>query len=460
MPQSAQKPIPNETEMTQEYVVGGRGFYASEVLSNANVDAFFPNFNGESQRRMRYDSEIESSVEFLIDSVFADGIAPVSPITDEDADDYGQAKEIADFIAEAVKNPARSCEAVMREIFRGAFYGGVKVGEIVLRITETGETHLDRINPKPNESTAFVSDRFWNVLGLVGANENGVLSTSINPDSDEIIRREKFVVLNFELENNDPRGVAKIRAAFQAWCEKQETRPQYKEWRRTSAIPKKFGTTAPNAKDVDVRDANGNKAFNSDGSPKTMSAQKVLMTALEGFANNSTVTAPNGTTVEQLEVQGTGIQFLNGFKFFNSEIRKAILGDSVTTGQDDKGVKAAKDVAMNVVELRVKSFKNAVAECVERDLYRLLTIINFGADKAHLSPLCSLGDTERRDWNETASSLKEIGYQMAPEHFREGDQMLGFKPRTVTENTEDQRNPGGLAGENNSEQDSESEENE
>jgi phage gp29-like protein len=180
-----------------------------------------------------------------------------------------------------------------------------------------------------------------------------------------------------------------------------------------------------------------------NGRPKEISPERDLMTALEGFANNSTVTAPFGTTINQLEVQGTGDQFIKSLKYNNSGIRKAILGDSVSTGEDDKGVKAAKEVSIDVVNLRVKSFKNTIADAVRRDVYRLLTIVNFGADKVHLTPLCSLGDTERRDWEATAGALQKIGYRMADEHQREGDVILGFTPRAkdAKVNDPDDTNP-------------------
>lgn len=401
--------------MTGEFVVGGRSYVSSEVLYNGGLDLLFPNFDAEARVKIRRDSEVESSVEFLIDSVFAEGVTPVSVIADEEHPEFEKAKEIAEFVVKATCNLTRSVEAVMREIFRGAFYEGVKVGEIVVKITGSGETYLDRINPKENSATGFKVDKFKNVLGLVAI-----------PDTGELIRRDKFVVLSFELIDNDPRGYAKILAAVEAWCDKQKTRPQYDEWSRTSAIPKKFGTTP--VKDVELTDDKGQKLKNSDGSPQKMNGQKALLKALEGWGNNANVTGPDGTKVQQFEVSGNGIQFINRFKFSNSEIRKAILGDSVTTGQDDKGVKAAKSVAMNVVELRVMSYKRPVADCVKRDIYRLLTVMNFGKRYAHLTPDCSLGDTERRDWNDTADSLNKIGYKMADEHMPEGDRMLGFKP--------------------------------
>lgn len=161
------------------------------------------------------------------------------------------------------------------------------------------------------------------------------------------------------------------------------------------------------------------------------------MTALEGFANNSTVIVPNDADVKQLEVRGTGQHFSLAFRTNNSEIRKAILGDSVSTGEDDKGVKAAKQTSMTVVDLRARHYKNTIAGIVKRDIYRLLTVVNYGEEMAHLTPDCSLGDTERRDWETTADALSKIGYQIAPEHQREGDAILGFTPRdkeTLQEN--------------------------
>jgi phage gp29-like protein len=163
--------------------------------------------------------------------------------------------------------------------------------------------------------------------------------------------------------------------------------------------------------------------------PETVSPQKDMLTALEGFANNSSVAVPHTADVKQLEVQGTGEQFVKALKYNNSGIRKAILGDSVSTGEDDKGVRAAKEVSIDVVNLRVKSIKNTIADAVRRDVYRLLTVVNFGADKVRLTPRCSLGDTERHDWEGTAAALQKIGYRMVDEHMREGDVILNFTPR-------------------------------
>jgi hypothetical protein len=432
----------NKTELQGEYVSGG-GSYQSLTLSLESTDRTRPNLTAQTRVAMRYDSEVESSVEFLLDAVFADGIAPVPVITDDEDADFPQAKEIADFVRTATSGDCpRTLAAVVREVARDAFYSGVKCGEIVLKLDDENNLALDRINPKPNSAVSFVCDRHNNVLGLTGWNRNYSL-TEIGEKRDEIIPREKFLIIQFELEDNDPRGVCRVRAGYDDWCDKKLTREQYKEWRRTSSIPKKYGITSEKARPRQIFDKEG-KPVMKGGVAETVSAEKDLMTALEGFANNSTVTAPHGTEIGQLEVKGNGEQFVKALKYNNSGIRKAILGDSVSTGEDDKGVKAAKEVSIDVVNLRVKSIKNIIADAVRRDVYRLLTIVNFGADKAHFTPVCSLGDTERRDWEATAGALQKIGYRMADEHQREGDTILGFTPRSKDKKIDDpqpQNNP-------------------
>lgn len=266
MPRTAKK----QEEYQAEIVSGGASF-ASTLALGTNIN-LGNEINADVRRLMRRDSEIESSLEFLIDTIFAEGVTPRSPVTDEDAEDFEQAREISEFVSAATANPDRSVEAVMREMFRAAFFAGAKVAEIVLKADENDRLILHRINPKPLEATAFACDKFYNVLGLVGAKNGGRRAFSysaLSVSADEIIDREKFVVVQFELEDNDPRGVVKATPVYDAWCDKRGTRAQWKEWRRTSAIPKKVGKLQPNAKPRQVFDAN-NQPVIENGVAKTI----------------------------------------------------------------------------------------------------------------------------------------------------------------------------------------------
>lgn len=445
MAQNANTRKIEESELHDEYVVGGRSVFESR--SNSVRDRIERRLDARMLDRIRLDAEVESDVNFLVDAIFSDGIQSLSAVSDNDDPEFAEAAEITEFIqkATAPEITRRPLESILREMFKAAFYAGVKVGEIVLKLQADaqidGKLVLDRINPKPNSATAFVTDKFYNVIGLVGARREGqtVVSTSaISLSSDEIIPREKFFILAFELEDNDPRGLSQARALIESYCDKQVTREQYKEWRRTSAIPKKVGTTAQNSKDVLLKNADGTQKL-KDGVPQTETAQASMMRALEGFANNSSVSIPYSADIKQLEVQGTGVQFTHALKFNNSEIRKVILGDALVTGDADKDARAARESSKDVADTRKQNFRRQVERAVQSNIYRLLTVVNFGEDKAHLTPKCFLGDTEANDWATDIQAASRAGYTFAPEHLPQLDAQFGLEPRS--QNAETNREP-------------------
>ncbi|MBS3915587.1 MAG: DUF935 family protein [Bacteroidetes bacterium] len=438
MPRATTAKKQSDEELQGEYVVGGNSWLSADTLYLDQFNPYNPLLTPEARQRLRRDSEVKSSLSMLADSIFSESVTVVPSVTNEDDPEFEGAGEIAAFIDNATSDPQRPLETVLREMFKEAFIDGVKVAEIVLRPDED-QLVLDRINPKPNSSVAFFCDKFLNVLGIVPVNQLFQPSEGIvTVDGKKVIRRDHFIVLNFELCDNDPRGIEEIDAAFEDWCDKQDTRKQWKEWRRTSAIPKKVGITGPAKGEMPVKDSSGNTVL-ENGRPKTITPEKALMNALEGFANNSVVTAPNGTTIQQLEVQGTGQQFTTALKYQNSQIRKVIVGDALTTGEADKDARAARESAKDVSDIRKQNFRRAISSTVKKDLFRLLTIVNFGEEKAHLTPDCFLGDTEANDWATDVQAAASAGYTFAEEHFRQLDAQFGVDPREKAEKSADKK---------------------
>lgn len=429
-----------ETEDLQgEYITGGNSWLSQDTVYLDQWNPNQPLLTPTARERMKVDSEVKSSLSVLADSVFSDGVAAVPAVKDEDDPEFETAHEIAEFITAAISDPTRPLETVLREMFKTAFMSGVKVAEIVLKAKDD-QLILDRLNPKPNSSVAFFCDKFYNVLGIVPINQLKTAETGgVTIDGKTVIPLDHFVVLNFELEDNDPRGVAEIEGAFQDWCEKQDTRKQWKEWRKTSAIPKKWVITAPNSKPEQVIGTDG-KPVIENGRPKVVTAEKKAIEALEGFANNSSFSAPHGTTIGQLEVQGTGDQFTKALKYQNSQIRKVIVGDALTTGEADKDARAARESAKDVSDIRKQNFRRVISATVKNDLFRLLTVVNFGEEKAHLTPDCFLGDTEANDWATDLQAASGAGYQFAPQHLRQLDAQFGLEPREKDESVGDENN--------------------
>lgn len=422
-----------------EFVVGGRASYTGNVYSLDSRDRVEPRLTKEIADKLRLDSEFDSSLEFLCDAVFSNPIQAIPAVCDDTDAEFAEAKKIADFMQDAIDDTARPFSKICKEMFRATYLEAVKSAEIVLKVSERLDKKLilDRVNPKPNYATGFVCDKFFNVLGLVGAKDTNRRPPSrVALNSEEIIAREKFLIFSFELEDNDPRAIAKARSAIADWCEKQDTREMWKEFRRTSAIPKKVGETPPNAKRIKIyNDDNTPKIV--DGVQKTESAEKQLMTALKGLANNSTITVPNGTKVTQLEATAKGEVFEKAWKTHNSGIRKSVLGDALTTGEADKDARAAREAAFkNVVALRISSFMTDIEAQIECDIFRLLTVLNYGADKVHLTPHCSLGGTAEIEWTPEAASA--VGFMANDEQQNEIGSKLGLTAGSGDRETEKQ----------------------
>lgn len=437
-------------DASNEYVVGNRSGYAEPSVERVDtVDHHDHRLDQELIERLRVDSEVESNIGILADSIFSDGLEVVSAVADEDDAEFAEAQEIADFVRKAIEMP-RPLKQIAREMFKGAFYNGVKVAEIVLKYRKDGRVDgklvLDRVNPKPNSATAFVTDRFYNVIGLVGARRAGEIaapSGHISLNSDEIIPREKFFILSIEQEDNDPRCLSQVRALVQDYCDKQVTRAQWREWRRTSAIPKKVGITASGQKDAELKNPDGSPVV-ENGVRKTVSAQVAMTKALDSFENNSSIGIPNGADVKQLEVNGTGLQFERHAKSCNLAMRKLILGDSLATGEADKDARAARESSKDVIDIRKQNFRTIIADAIERDIFRLLTSVNFGDDKTHLTPKCFLGDTEANDWATDVQAAARAGYKFTDRQMRQLDTQFGLEPREENETVETEVPPTGI----------------
>jgi hypothetical protein len=287
---------PTTKDLASEFVVGGIAAYEPYVQRVDTRDRVELRLTRRAIDQLRLDPELESDISVLADTVFADGIEIIPAINDETDAEYQEASDIADFCNKATQT-RRPLEMVLKEMFKAAFYNGVKVGEIVLQISERqridGKLVLDRINPKPaprlrSSPTNFSTSSVSSVPNSPCRSDRCSVGSFL---SDEIIPREKFLVLAFELEDNDPRGLAGP-GRLRTYCDKQLTAASGKNGgvpprsRRSSALHRRTQSRSPSCEmPTESRSI-------ENGVQKTISAQKGLMMALEGFANNSAITVP------------------------------------------------------------------------------------------------------------------------------------------------------------------------
>ena len=421
-------------EFQDESVSTGRVYSGTDTLHGEISDRHNLKFTSDEARRIKKDAEVHASVEFVLDAILADGIETVGAAFETDAD-FELSEEISAFVRRSFLETCSFFARTYKELMRGAFLYGHKVGEIVLRLenqgVDSGKLVLDRVKVKPNNAIAFYVDEFENPLGLIAANRGQFSITANSVKSENIIPLDKFLIVVFEQEDSEPRGVSQTQAAYAPFCDKTETRIQFKLWRRKCAIRSFIGKTPENAKAVQVLNADGTPRLNG-GVPETKSAVKSTSETLAKMQNDTVAVFPFGTEIDALDADGDGSQFLNSFAFNNQEIRKSILLQSGATGEADKGGlgKAGKEVDERVLNRRINSFRRDR----ERELYglaRLLVKVNFGADKVYLTPAISLGDAEKTDFSAMLSAYSSAGYTLHESQFDEIDRKLGNPKRDM-----------------------------
>lgn len=432
MARTAKKVKP--VEFQEESVSTGRVNSGTDTLYGETSDRHNLKFTSDEARRIKKDAEVHAAVEFVLDAILADGLETVGAAFETDAD-FELSEEISAFVRRSFHETCAFFTRTYKELMRGGFCHGHKVGEIVLRLEKSGKDSgklvLDRIKVKPNGAIAFFVDEFLNPLGLIAANRGQIIMSANSVKSENIIPLDKFLIVVFEQEDSDPRGVRQTEAAYTPFCDKQETRAQFRLWRRKCAIRSFIGTTPENSKPIQLKDANGQPLV-VGGIPQTKSPTKATSETLAQMQNDTVAVFPHGTDVKVLDVDGKGEQFLNSFSFDNSEIRKAILLQAGATAESDKGGlgKAGKEVDERVLNRRINSFRRDR----ERELYalaRLLVELNFGADKVHLTPSISLGDAEKTDFSAMLAAYSSASYSLHESQFDEIDRKLGLPKRDM-----------------------------
>jgi phage gp29-like protein len=106
---------------------------------------------------------------------------------------------------------------------------------------------------------------------------------------------------------------------------------------------------------------------------------------------------PYGSTVKPIETKDDGTQFIAFEADQNRAIAKAILHQTLATGEAEHETRAAAAIHQDILGQLVRQIKRIVARMIVRDILTDLTVANFGDDARPLVPRASLGDTNEED---------------------------------------------------------------
>lgn len=424
----------------RQYVAGsGQAWYSNYARSLPWVfDDLTADFGDDYYERMLYDAVVSSCVTIYKASVLEEGLVLAPAIDDKDEDGYDKAKLMLEYCEKVIDDLDPSMDDTLWSMLDACAFGN-KVAELNWsdETTYSGMQHLrlTSIKVKPRRSTAFVVDTYLNVLGLVARIpgigvpvQTGTILAIADPGQlENLLPRSKFAVLTFRPKDNDPRGTSILRPANTAWWNKMQTWPEYLKYLAQFASPGLIGFTPENAEASPALDSNGNPIAGTIIYP-----EQSMVNTMSAWKNGAALAFPYGTLVTVVQSQGEGRAFLAAFDEYDRQISKAILTQTLATGEGQHQARAAASVHQDVLTTLVRQGRRAVVRMLRRDVLQQMLRLNFGAQAAQeLCPKISLGNTEQQDWASRANGIAALATAkyLDPSQFPEIDTMLDLPAR-------------------------------
>ena len=106
--------------------------------------------------------------------------------------------------------------------------------------------------------------------------------------------------------------------------------------------------------------------------------QQQLMTVLEGMNHASAITVPIGTELEKFEGGRSGtVDYEAWGRFWNSEMSKATLGETLTTEMGSNGARAASETHATMLDKLIDSDADLLSGTLNNSIVRWLVEFNY-----------------------------------------------------------------------------------
>lgn len=432
----------------KEYVSGGGYGWLENYRRTLPhyIDDLTRDFGPDLYERMMLDAEVSSAASVVKLAILAQGVKLVNPKAQDDPQ-YQAGQDMVEFVQRNFDRLDHPFEETLYELL-DAMCIGVKIAEKVYELSVEGEDKgrlmLERIKIKSRKTVAILVDQYTNIKGVVGL-KPGMMNTLGQADgmlingakiSDQIkiLPREKFIIFSYRPKDGDPRGTSILRPAYNAWWLKTQVWPEYLKYLAQFAGPSLLGFTPEGAENNVLSDQFGNPILDEAGESQQATPEQLMLTNLLAFHNGTAAVFPYGAVVQPLEMQGNGEAFRLALDALNQEITKAILYQTLATGEGQFMARAASETHQDVLDLIIRYGKLSLAHIIETDIVRDLIRYNFGEEQARtLAPQVVLPNTEIQDFAQNAAAigtLMSVDY-LADDQMAETDAKLGLKVRDM-----------------------------
>ena len=136
-----------------------------------------------------------------------------------------------------------------------------------------------------------------------------------------------------------------------------------------------------------------------------------LLRAVRRIASDFAATIPESMTIDFIESTGTGVRsdlYQDILKYFDAAISKAVLGQTLTTQEGDRGARSLGEVHDSVRGDIERSDARQLGATLTRSIGRLLVLLNRGDPGERGFPRFQIGREDEHDAGEMANALAAL----------------------------------------------------
>lgn len=281
-------------------------------------------------------------------------------------------------------------------------------------ILDSEQTRLmpTSVKVKPRDNTHFVVDNYMNILGIMPRFVNGT-----NLQWNEIVDRDKFLILIMNKQDEDPRGKSAYRAAFNWYNIKTQLPSEVLRLVLEEIVPKAVAVLSEDAQPFEIkRDENGNTIWvdpDTKQIPEMVTAAESLKFILEHFRSGSGAVVPFGTLLAPFKRHGaSGAEadlVCKIIKMLDDQMEFAILHQTLAQSEGEHQARSASQQVAEILYNLIFWVKWQIAMMTLTDLFTVAVKMNYGDWAVKYLPKISLGDFVRRDWGDDLAKLSD-GY--------------------------------------------------
>lgn len=272
------------------------------------------------------------------------------------------------------------------------------------------------IKVKPRGAAQFVVDEYLNILGMVPRNRNSLNGLNW----DEVVRRDKFMVLTMNKQDEDPRGRSSYRPAFNWFNLKSQVPAEMLRFILEESVPKAVGTLPPDSPPFEFeRDENDNIIYETDpvtgdltSTPKMLTAAESMGRQIKSFRSGSGAVIPHGAKLEPFKKNSNDADFFQKvLKVIDDQMENAILLQVLAQSEGQHQARSAAQQVAELLHSLVFWIRWLLAVMTTSDILETAVRLNLGEWALRYMPYVSLGDFVRRDWAQDLEVIAKAYFQ-------------------------------------------------